>query len=436
MAFLLGPPNIEKLKAKHDMQGLIKTLDYQKDAVVRKSAAEALGQVRYAPAAPRLALGVLKDADPLVRDAAMEALVQIGDVRALAMVLAGLKFDNEETRKNAIRALRHISVEALTVMLKDTDTLISDAAEEALLQIGDTRAITALLAAHKDSQFWGREVLLRKVGAAAVEPLAAALEDSNVSAMAAELLGEIGDARAVEPLVAALKHGNKETRRNAATALGLIRDIEAVEPLGVALKDGDEEVRIKVVDALGQIGDSRAVEPLIVALKHGTLWERTQAAEALGRIKDKRAAEPLIAAFGESLLTASPPDYFEGQRVRQFQEEAAEALKALRHPRAAELRAVLKHERLLDEFIYALRCGEIVSAGKLGKLRGETRIVRLLVEWLELESDIERRASWGRAKERAQELLQSMLAHNLEKISSEDLRAVSRLTDGERYEIS
>ena len=46
MAFLLGPPNIEKLKAKHDMQGLIKTLDYQKDAVVRKSAAEALGQVR------------------------------------------------------------------------------------------------------------------------------------------------------------------------------------------------------------------------------------------------------------------------------------------------------------------------------------------------------------------------------------------------------
>ena len=42
---LLGPPDVEKLKAKKDVKGLIKALRYEKDVKVRYSAAVALGQL-------------------------------------------------------------------------------------------------------------------------------------------------------------------------------------------------------------------------------------------------------------------------------------------------------------------------------------------------------------------------------------------------------
>ncbi len=39
---LFGPPNVEKLKEKRDMNGLIKALSYEKDAYIRLKAAKAL----------------------------------------------------------------------------------------------------------------------------------------------------------------------------------------------------------------------------------------------------------------------------------------------------------------------------------------------------------------------------------------------------------
>jgi HEAT repeat protein len=47
---LFGPPNIEKMKAKRDVEGLIKALAYKSGYIceefeVRKAAADALGQI-------------------------------------------------------------------------------------------------------------------------------------------------------------------------------------------------------------------------------------------------------------------------------------------------------------------------------------------------------------------------------------------------------
>jgi HEAT repeat protein len=42
---LFGPPNIEKLKAKQDLEGLVKALDNKKYADVRCQSAKALGQI-------------------------------------------------------------------------------------------------------------------------------------------------------------------------------------------------------------------------------------------------------------------------------------------------------------------------------------------------------------------------------------------------------
>jgi HEAT repeat protein len=42
---LLGPPDVDKLKAKRGVKGLIKALSYRKRNSVREGAAKALGQL-------------------------------------------------------------------------------------------------------------------------------------------------------------------------------------------------------------------------------------------------------------------------------------------------------------------------------------------------------------------------------------------------------
>ena len=47
---LFGPPNVEKLKSKKDVKGLIKALQYGEDWQIRKDAAEAIGDIGDAKA--------------------------------------------------------------------------------------------------------------------------------------------------------------------------------------------------------------------------------------------------------------------------------------------------------------------------------------------------------------------------------------------------
>ena len=151
---LFGPPNVEKLKAKGNVKGLIKALGYQKDEQLRQLAAEALGQTRDARAVKPL-ITALDDTDAKVRRAAAEALGQIGDVRAVRPLVATLKGE------------------------KMTDWQVSRAAADSIGQIG----------------------------ASAVKPLLKILKSTAVQMRrgAAEMLGKIGDARAVEvaPVTAA-----------------------------------------------------------------------------------------------------------------------------------------------------------------------------------------------------------------------------------------
>ncbi len=231
---LFRPPDIEKLKAKGDVPGLIKVLGYQKDAygVMRRAAAETLGQIGD-PRAVEPLIAALRDDG--VRMAAIEALGQIRDPRA---------------------------VEPLAAALNDREYSCREAAAEALGKIGDPRAI---------------------------EPLVAALR--HTASPAAAALAQIGDPRVVEPLIAALGDKDRDVRKVAATVLGSIGDARAVEPLIAALSE--IFLRETAARALGQIGDTRAVEPLVAVLEdHGGY-----AAEALGRIGDARAVEPLLAAL-------------------------------------------------------------------------------------------------------------------------------------------
>jgi HEAT repeat protein len=99
---------------------------------------------------------------------------------------------------------------------------------------------------------------------------------------AARALGEIGDTRAVEPLIAALKDSNASGRKGAVAALGKIGDARAVEPLIAALADSHEVVQMLAADALGDIGDARAVKPLLAAFNREGSPAAAKALDRLG----------------------------------------------------------------------------------------------------------------------------------------------------------
>jgi HEAT repeat protein len=90
------------------------------------------------------------------------------------------------------------------------------------------------------------------------------------------------DTTAVEPLVAALKDSDPAVRRQAVIALGDRGDRIAVVDVIRSLKDSDDDVRLEAVIALGKIGDARAVDPLIEKLKsYDYFYVRKKAAYTL-----------------------------------------------------------------------------------------------------------------------------------------------------------
>ena len=94
---LFGPPNVEKLKGKRDLKGLIKALRYKRDGGVRSSAAEALGEIGDARAVEPLC-AALRDKDVDVREAAAEALGKIGDARAAVPLRSALGDEDSDVR--------------------------------------------------------------------------------------------------------------------------------------------------------------------------------------------------------------------------------------------------------------------------------------------------------------------------------------------------
>jgi len=86
--FFLGPPNIEKLKTKQDLDRLGKALlKYQKSSDVRIAAADALGELRDAKCLPLLSMSLKTEEKSDVRKAAVRAIRRIGGKEALSLLV-------------------------------------------------------------------------------------------------------------------------------------------------------------------------------------------------------------------------------------------------------------------------------------------------------------------------------------------------------------
>ncbi len=287
---------LRKLFGQENIEPLIAALSTDQDKKVQESAIETLGKIG-APAVEPL-IAALKDRK--ARENAREALVKIG-APAIKPLIAASKDPDVNVRKNAIMALGKIgapAIEALIVALMDEDKRAGASAAIALGEIGDASAVAPLIATLRDRDrgVW-REAsdALAKIGSLAVDPLIAALTKDNgwLSRMAVNILGDIGDARAVEPLIAALKDSN--TTENAIIALGKIADARAVEALIAALKDINMVTR--AATALGKIADVRAVEPLIAVLLDRNMAAKAGVGEVVTEVLSKTGDRRIVAPF-------------------------------------------------------------------------------------------------------------------------------------------
>ena len=183
---LFGTPNIEKMKTKHDLKGLIQATNYSGSDSVRNDAIMALGELRCVEAVPTL-LALLKSQDR-------------------KLLNSGLR----ETAGQALGVIGSPAVESLVDTVKTSDdmwTLLY--AVKALGMIGDSRAVESLVRALKIPMYPvnstkfdnGRlrkasQDALGKMGVPAIRPLLDVMLDNNTDKScrwaAAEILEEIG----------------------------------------------------------------------------------------------------------------------------------------------------------------------------------------------------------------------------------------------------
>ncbi len=294
---LFGPPDIEKLKAKDDIKGLIKALGYMLAADAELSIYMRTRKARD-----------LVDQHELIRKQAAQALCELGKrpgSQVSGMLISTLNKDLSSPKKD-------VSSEAAILVLGE---------------ISDRSALDVLIAALPN-----RNYAIRK--------------------SAAEALGKIDDPRVIEYLIKALEDGG--VRGSAARALARFRDPRAVTPLIKALKDPDGDVR-KLVAAALLVSDETEPFPQKTAAEStlvnrlATLWDtklldRKSAPRLLAELGDTRALKPLISALDDQEWAAEFHTrnkwQMEGHTyemlISESRSEIVNALKMLQSPRTVQ----------------------------------------------------------------------------------------------------
>jgi type 1 glutamine amidotransferase len=139
----------------------------------------------------------------------------------------------------------------------------------------------------------------------AVTQFAAASHPTVVRALAARMLGLMGDAPSAPLLIAMLKE--PQVREDARQALMQIPGPQVTRELVQMLPTVDPEFEQDLLHALATRGDRSATPAVIAAAQSGNLGVRLAAVDALGRLGDGAAAQPLwgLATSGPVELRSS-----------------------------------------------------------------------------------------------------------------------------------
>ena len=345
-------PNIEKMKAKRDVPGLVKALFYNRDVMIQIGAARALGEIGDGRALEPLVESLR---DITVAGAAIAALGRLRDPKAVPGLGAVLQHMYPSTEDYS----PHVE--------------IREAAIAALARIGNKEAIGFIVRALEDKTLKVRVAASDELTRLGWQP-----EDERTrllfDAVQAHTLlrrgrwNEIGERWRLLPPQAVydlLNASSREARCFAVRTLGNMGKPDALASLLKALEDEDILVVIDAVKSLGKLGDPGAITPILRAYgkfvrlgQSSYKWAdfRKQIVNALVAIgepgmpalQDHLTDEQVIAALGQirgekaiDLLLRVVETASDSLRVAQ----AAYYLSELKEQRAvAPLRAVLKQE--------------------------------------------------------------------------------------------
>ncbi len=285
--FLFGPPNVKKMKARSDVQGLVKALGYEKNPGVILDASKALSEIGLPAVQPLLS--VLREKKHRAHAMAMETLQQIGAP----------------------------AVEPLINALNDQSNLAANSFIE---------------------------IVLVAIGRPAVEPLIQAFQAGNMNI--GQILGHMPGVRARDALIEALEHGgpcndhgrhsdhnlliateqgipprdvdNALVRLVAIKSLSAIRDSETIQALMRTVERKSEIglVRLRAAEVLARYEATGPVLPSLIDLfDDKSLYIRQMVIILLGKTGDPQAREPLTHLLQD--------------KNRLIREKAAEALKRL-----------------------------------------------------------------------------------------------------------
>jgi len=239
----LFKPNINRLKTKKNIPGLIKCL-YNKDALIRKDAS--------------IALGSLVDTDVIfsIAKALYEDRITI-DICVQALYPFGKSLINPLIDAQNIYQIPWNIIGEIFVKLANSF---------------DISAIELFLDAVKKKKI--PELTIRNylitIGEPAVDFLIDKLNDRSrsIQRLAITYLGELKNKKAIEPLIKKLK--NDSTHFEAAISLAKLGDISAIEPLSelMSIQNGAFNLKTTIAEALSCINDISAMRPIKIALKN------------------------------------------------------------------------------------------------------------------------------------------------------------------------
>jgi HEAT repeat protein len=274
---------------------------------------------------------LLKDADPKVRSMAAAALTDIGDSTVEFDLQEALDGLDEQTRNTIRQKLTQNQTNQATAVYDSAlEANVRIAAIEALGQVTDPKAVRALLAALQDKDPAVCKAAGRALAAyqskTVIRPIEITLNnrDTNVVKQAIKDLGWIGSDYAVELIGKYIS--NTFVNREAISALGNSENPKAIPYLETAMQSTftqDEAIEAvlkihhpdarkvilkglsvnsfqtqkKVVEEIGRWNDPSTIEPLIESFKQNNSVTQEQVIDILKKFNDPR----VDAAFGEAL---------------------------------------------------------------------------------------------------------------------------------------
>lgn len=191
-----GPPNIDKMKNRLDLRGLMRALQY-KDPETRRKAAKALGLL----------------CDPQWRSRGL-GFSQVVSVRDVLMAKVKDKREQTEVRAAAIKALVRIAHTNAVELILEIENNSSEPTELKKAAAQGVEQFVTFLVGELNTYYADNRpspvYCLKKIGLRAMEQLIGILKNRdrwrglmqrNILVNCAEILGDIGDPRAVGALI-------------------------------------------------------------------------------------------------------------------------------------------------------------------------------------------------------------------------------------------